>query len=67
MHRHKAKTTKTRGFSAPIEGAKYNPAAHGNIEVTATCSCGRVRKGNINQQHVEIGPWRDPSRDDGDA
>jgi hypothetical protein len=31
--------------------------AHGNICVIDTCSCGAVRKTNINGNHIERGPW----------
>lgn len=58
-HRHRAKPAlwQIRGFSGPIPGARQNQAAHGNIVEIDTCSCGAVRRTNVNQQHIERGPW----------
>jgi len=50
-----------RGFSGPISGAEENPAAHGCITVTDECvDCGARRRCNVNQQHLERGPWQAP-------
>ena len=59
-HRHRAKHEKVRCYSYPIPGARYNPAAHGNIMVVRTCSCGAIQRVNENQGYVERGPW-DPT------
>lgn len=58
-HRHRAKPAlaKVRGYSGPIQGARENRAAHGNVQVIDTCSCGATRRTNVNQGHVERGPW----------
>jgi hypothetical protein len=50
----------THAFSAPISGAEYNPAAHGNVKITEHCRCGAVRHCNINGRHEEQGPWDMP-------
>lgn len=45
-------------FTGPIAGADENRAAHGNVTWTHTCSdCGAERDQNVNQWHVETGPW----------
>lgn len=51
-----------RGFRGPVAeqrpGSEYNPAAHGNIEVTETCrSCKAARRVLINGRHRELGGW----------
>jgi hypothetical protein len=63
------KTSEPRCFTGPVAGgfsigsgdpSEYNPAAHGNIEVTETCRCGAERRVLINQLHHEYGPWYVP-------
>lgn len=58
-HMHRAHVTATRPYSGPVKW-KANPAAHGNVVEIATCRCGAERRTNINQQHVERGPWMMP-------
>lgn len=57
MHRHRAKKTTDRGYSAPVSTYNQNPSAHGNICEIARCSCGAVRYRNINQNHIESSGW----------
>lgn len=48
----------TRGFSGSVNDRDQNPAAHGNVTVTEEClACGARRRVNVNQCHVEEGPW----------
>jgi hypothetical protein len=42
-----------------VVARNQNPAAHGNICVVDTCRCGAQRRTNVNQIHVERGPWTD--------
>lgn len=58
MHRHREqpKRTEERGFTAPV-AHPGNPAAHGGITRTEHCSCGAVRRVNVNFGHIESGPW----------
>lgn len=51
-----------KAFGGPVAearaGSVYNPAAHGNIEVTETCSaCSATRRALINGCHREVGGW----------
>lgn len=59
-HRHRAikGATKTYCYSGPIEGARENPRAHGNICFVEICKCGATREANSNWGHVEQGRWR---------
>ena len=57
-HRHRTKTSRTICFGGPIDGARPNPAAHGNICVIDICACGATRAANVNGQYVEQGTWR---------
>jgi len=44
-------------FGGPVV-REENRRAHGNITRTVHClDCGAKRKKNINQMHVETGPW----------
>lgn len=62
MHRHKVKTTDTYGYSAPIQGARYEPRAHGAVVHVDRCACGARRATNSNGVFQERGPWtRDES------
>ena len=56
-HRHRAKVTQTVAFRGPINGAKYNAGAHGNVMEIAVCSCGATRATNINGCQLERGKW----------
>lgn len=58
-HTHETiKTSEPRGFAGPVaSGDEQNPRAHGNIEVTETCSCGATRRVLINGLHEETGDW----------
>jgi hypothetical protein len=45
-----------RGYTGSVSSRDENPAAHGNIEITARCSrCAGERRELINGRHVEIG------------
>jgi len=59
MHNHRpAADPIVRCYTGPITWApKPNPAAYGNVCVTDVCSCGAVRRSNVNGSHVERGPW----------
>jgi hypothetical protein len=57
---HHAIRRETYAFSAPIHGAEYNPAAHGNVTVTEHCQCGATRRCNVNGLQEEQGPWDMP-------
>lgn len=48
-----------RPFAGSVAAPGHeNPAAHGNISYEETCSrCGATRRLNLNQRHVEYGPW----------
>lgn len=59
---HTIAGTETRPFSSPIEGADYNPAAHGYVCVIERCHCGASRRSNVNGSHAEIGPWDLPHK-----
>jgi len=57
-HVHKAKTSETRCFAGPVAtGARENRAAHGDRCRYEKCSCGAVRRVNLNGQNVERGRW----------
>ena len=58
MHTHRAipKKSHDRCFSGAVRLAE-NQAAHGNICRHDVCRCGATRRTNINQMHVERGPW----------
>ena len=56
-HSH-LKTGPDRCFSGPVRVTDQNPAAHGNVTYTETCTdCGAERSVNVNQCHVEEGEW----------
>lgn len=55
-HRHRPAHSVDRPYSGPVASPE-NPAAHGNIVRIDTCRCGAQRRSNINQTHVERGPW----------
>ena len=59
MHRHREKTYRIVGYTAPIPGARYNPQAHGGVCIISTCSCGAERRANSNggPKGREVGPW----------
>lgn len=60
-HRHRVKSTATYGYSAPIQGAKYNPRAHGGVCIVEYCACGARRACNsTGWGRDEQGPWRMP-------
>lgn len=45
-------------FLGPCDGAEENRAAHGCVSFVDTCRhCGAQRRSNVNQCHVEDGPW----------
>lgn len=56
-HKHRVKFSEDWGFTGPVK-AKQNPAAHGNICRVDKCSCGAVRRTNINGRHIERGEWQ---------
>lgn len=61
-HRHQVKNTSTYCYSAPIQGAKYDPRAHGGVVHVDRCACGAVRRTNSTGKFQERGPWmRDES------
>jgi hypothetical protein len=59
-HRHRIKSTSTYSYQAPIQGAKYNPRAHGGVVHVDRCACGATRACNSTGGHTEQGPWRTP-------
>jgi hypothetical protein len=59
-HRHRPKGPyDLHAFAGPVS-TKQNPAAHGNVRHRDTCACGMQRDTNINQGHIERGPWVGP-------
>jgi len=68
-HRHKEKTYRIVGYTAPIPGAKYNPMAHGGVCIISTCSCGAERRTNSNggAKGREVGPWVEVEESEGVA
>lgn len=58
-HKHKAIFHEDRPFNGQV-GSWPNPAAHGNICRWFFCSCGCVRRVNINQNNTEEGHWEKP-------
>lgn len=49
-------------FQGPV-AREENRRAHGNITRTVGClDCGATQRSNINQMHVESGPWVMPER-----
>jgi hypothetical protein len=60
-HQHRAvkDLQETVGFSGPVSD-RQNQAAHGNVCVIDKCSCGAIRKTNINQRFSERGAWFRP-------
>jgi len=61
-HTHAAiRTSAPKPFRGPVAGwpAAENVAAHGNVEITETCSCGLVRECLVNGPHTEDGPWHE--------
>lgn len=67
MHRHKVKTTDTYGYSAPIQGARYEPRAHGGVCHVDRCACGAVRRTNATGRYTERGKWVVPPSRSADA
>lgn len=55
-HDHKSTETREEGFICPVTWPE-NRLAHGGICRVETCSCGAVRRINVNHQHEEYGPW----------
>jgi hypothetical protein len=59
--KHKNTTTGQHyGYSGSVATStdEQNPAAHGGISYTLTCTdCGATRRVNENGRHVERGPW----------
>lgn len=60
-HQHKAVTSSTHGYTAPIPGARYEPRAHGAVTIRETCACGAFRRTNSNGRFDERGPWTMPT------
>lgn len=62
------KTIRTTCYIGSVaQGDQENRAAHGGVCVHEECdACGARRKCNINQGHVEVGPWG-PSREERQA
>lgn len=60
-HWHSANTCKEVPYSGPVSKDE-NRSAHGNVCVIETCTCGSIRKSNINGMHVEKGEWHYPHR-----
>lgn len=60
--RHRAARSKDRAYFGPVS-VDENRAAHGNICVHETCSCGAERRRNVNGLHEEIGQWFAPDVD----
>jgi hypothetical protein len=64
-HKHKAEQSKDVGWTAcvtPDECATHpypRQDAHGNITRVDTCSCGAIRKSEINGGRTNYGPWED--------
>lgn len=51
------KTIRERGYSGPVSRDEHR-AAHGCVTITEEClNCGARRDCNVNQHHVEEGPW----------
>lgn len=57
-HRHKMATVQIYCFTGPIDGARPNPRAHGNVREVHTCRCGAARNRNVNGDATETGSWR---------
>ena len=61
-HKHTAdSSTDPICYSGPVAVQPYteeNPAAHGCIEETDTCTCGATRRVLTNGRHAEYAPWR---------
>jgi hypothetical protein len=55
-HTHKAISDRDTAYSHPVSN-RENVAAHSNICRVEYCSCGAIRKTNINGRHVEQGHW----------
>jgi len=61
-HRHRAipSRTETRPFSGPV-GRHPDPRAHGNVCEVEFCSCGAVRRTNVNRRWMETSGWIVPA------
>jgi hypothetical protein len=65
-HRHREKTYRIVGYTAPIPGAKYTPEAHGGVCIISTCSCGAERRTNSSgAKRREVGPWVEVEESEG--
>ncbi len=56
-HVHSAAATQTTPFVGCVAGPECCAHSHGNVAITATCSCGCRRASNHNQGYAEYGPW----------
>ena len=61
-HRHRVKTEETYLYAHPVAWPE-NPSAHGNVTLHQTCSCGALRKINVNGRHREMGDWKAVARE----
>ena len=59
-HRHIAipSKTKTVPFSGCVSPDRCVPGSHDNVTVHEYCSCGAVRKTNMNGSFREHGEWK---------
>ena len=62
-HRHRARTTRARCYTGPVRVENQISEAHGNVTHESECSCGAVRRTNVNGLHVEQGRWLSPDED----
>ena len=61
MHkRHRPKRSRYQAYSGPVRKPE-KPEAHGGICRVDTCSCGAIRRTNINGANYERGTWEVPN------
>lgn len=46
-----------RPFTGPVNPKDRNPAADGNVTITLSCECGKIKRVNVNGRHTESSKW----------
>lgn len=57
VHEHEPLRTETRAFQGCVSSSECRVDAHQGVAEHQTCSCGAIRIVNVNDGHIERGPW----------
>lgn len=63
MHKHRANTERTVGWTQCIAAGGCSGAAHGGVTHIDTCMCGAERRTESNGRHERSGRWLMPRCD----